>query len=215
MPVNWCEALGTVLANDEVIDGKSECGGYPVVKKMMMQWVIDQPAFAEKLLEGLEEIDWPESTKEIQRNWIGKSTGVEVDFKLVGGGEFSIYTTCIETIYGITFMVLAPDGKITQSLLDRVENREEVEAYIAEAAKKSEIDRTDASKTKTGCRLQGVYAINPVNGKEVPVFIGDFVLGNDGTGAVMAVPSHDQRDFEYAVAHNRSEEHTSELQSPQ
>ena len=201
MPVNWCEALGTVLANDEVIDGKSERGGYPVVKKMMMQWVIDQPAFAEKLLEGLNEIDWPESTKEIQRNWIGKSTGVEVDFQLVGGGAFSIYTTCIETIYGITFMVLAPDGKITASLLDRVENREEVEAYIAEAAKKSEIDRTDASKTKTGCCLKGVYAINPVNGREVPVFIGDFVLGNYGTGAVMAVPSHDQRDFEYAIAH--------------
>ena len=202
MPVNWCEELGTVLANDEVIDGKSERGGYPVVKKMMMQWVIDQPAFAEKLLEGLNEIDWPESTKEIQRNWIGKSTGVEVDFKLVGGGEFSIYTTCIETIYGITFMVLAPDGKITASLLDRVQNREEVDAYIAEAAKKSEIDRTDASKTKTGCCLKGVYAINPVNGREVPVFIGDFVLGNYGTGAVMAVPSHDQRDFEYAIAHN-------------
>ncbi len=201
MPVNWCEALGTVLANDEVIDGKSERGGYPVEKRMMMQWVIDQPAFAEKLLEGLNEIDWPESTKDMQRNWIGKSTGVEVDFKLVGGGEFSIYTTCIETIYGITFMVLAPDGKITERLLDRVENREEVEAYIAEAAKKSEIDRTDAGKTKTGCPLKGVYAINPVNGKEVPVFIGDFVLGNYGTGAVMAVPSHDQRDFEYAVAH--------------
>ena len=202
MPVNWCEALGTVLANDEVIDGKSERGGYPVEKRMMLQWVIDQPAFAESLLEGLNEIDWPESTKEIQRNWIGKSTGVEVDFQLVGGGSFSIYTTCIETIYGITFMVLAPDGKITESLLDRVENIDEVKAYIAEAAKKSEIDRTDASKTKTGCRLQGVYAINPVNGKEVPVFIGDFVLGNYGTGAVMAVPSHDQRDFEYAVAHN-------------
>ncbi len=201
MPVNWCEALGTVLANDEVIDGKSERGGYPVEKRMMMQWVIDQPAFAEKLLDGLNEIDWPESTKEIQRNWIGKSTGVEVDFQLVGGGQFSIYTTCIETIYGITFMVLAPDGTITQSLLERVENVEEVKAYIAEAARKSEIDRTDASKTKTGCRLQGVYAINPVNGKEVPVFIGDFVLGNYGTGAVMAVPSHDQRDFEYAVAH--------------
>ena len=123
MPVNWCEELGTVLANDEVIDGKSERGGYPVVKKNMMQWVIDQPAFAEKLLEGLDEIDWPESTKEIQRNWIGKSTGVEVDFKLVGGGEFSIYTTCIETIYGITFMVLAPDGKIVQGLMDRVQNR--------------------------------------------------------------------------------------------
>ena len=169
---------------------------------MMMQWVIDQPAFAEKLLDGLEEIDWPESTKEIQRNWIGKSTGVEVDFNLVGGGSFSIYTTCIETIYGITFMVLAPDGKIVKGLMDRVENKEEVEAYIKAAAAMSEIDRTDATKTKTGCPLKGVYAINPVNGKEVPVFIGDFVLGNYGTGAVMAGPSHDQRDFEYAIAHN-------------
>ena len=202
MPVNWCEELGTVLSNDEVIDGKSERGGYPVVKKNMMQWVIDQPAFAEKLLEGLNEIDWPESTKEIQRNWIGKSTGVEVDFKLVGGGDFSIYTTCIETTYGITFMVLAPDGKIVQELLDRIENKEEVQAYIDETVKKSDMDRTELNKGKTGCPLQGVYAINPVNGKQVPVFIGDFVLANYGTGAVMAVPSHDQRDFEYAVAHN-------------
>ena len=202
MPVNWCEELGTVLSNDEVIDGKSERGGYPVVKKNMMQWVIDQPAFAEKLLEGLDDIDWPESTKEIQRNWIGKSTGVEVDFKLVGGGEFSIYTTCIETIYGITFMVLAPDGKITESLMDRVENKDEVQAYINETLKKSDMDRTDMNKGKTGCPLKGVYAINPVNGKEVPVFIGDFVLASYGTGAVMAVPSHDQRDFEYAIAHN-------------
>ncbi len=202
MPVNWCEELGTVLSNDEVIDGKSERGGYPVVKKNMMQWVIDQPAFAEKLLEGLEEIDWPESTKEIQRNWIGKSTGVEVDFKLVGGGDFSIYTTCIETIYGITFMVLAPDGKIVQSLMDRVQNKEAVQAYIDETVKKSDMDRTELNKTKSGCPLEGVYAINPVNGKQVPVFIGDFVLANYGTGAVMAVPSHDQRDFEYAIAHN-------------
>ena len=202
MPVNWCEALGTVLSNDEVIDGKSERGGYPVEKRMMMQWVIDQPAFAEKLLDGLNEIDWPESTKEIQRNWIGKSTGVEVDFKLVGGGDFSIYTTCIETIYGITFMVLAPDGKITASLMDRVENKEEVQKYIDETLKKSDMDRTELNKNKTGCPLKGVYAINPVNGKEVPVFIGDFVLANYGTGAVMAVPSHDQRDFEYAIAHN-------------
>ena len=202
MPVNWCEALGTVLSNDEVIDGKSERGGHPVEKRMMMQWVIDQPAFAEKLLDGLNEIDWPESTKEIQRNWIGKSTGVEVDFKIVGGGEFSIYTTCIETIYGITFMVLAPDGKITQSLMDRIENKDEVREYIAETLKKSDMDRTELNKTKTGCPLKGIYAINPVNGKEVPVFIGDFVLANYGTGAVMAVPSHDQRDFEYAISHN-------------
>ena len=202
MPVNWCEALGTVLSNDEVIDGKSERGGYPVEKRMMMQWVIDQPAFAEKLLEGLDDIDWPESTKEIQRNWIGKSTGVEVDFELAHGGSFSIYTTCIETIYGITFMVLAPDGKIVQELMDRVENKDEVEAYISETLKKSDMDRTELNKTKSGCPLKGVCAINPVNGKEVPVFIGDFVLANYGTGAVMAVPSHDQRDFEYAIVHN-------------
>ena len=201
MPVNWCEELGTVLSNDEVIDGKSERGGYPVVKKMMKQWVIDQQSFAEELLSGLDEIDWPESTKEIQRNWIGKSTGVEVDFTIEGGGDFSIFTTCIETIYGITFMVLAPDGDITKSLLDRVENIEEVEAYIAETAKKNDLDRTDLNKTKSGCPLKGIFAINPVNGKKVPVFIGDFVLASYGTGAVMAVPTHDQRDFEYAQAH--------------
>ncbi|EGC04582.1 leucine--tRNA ligase [Ruminococcus albus] len=202
MPVNWCEELGTVLSNDEVIDGKSERGGYPVVRKNMKQWVIDQPAFAEKLLEGLDEIDWPESTKSMQRNWIGKSTGVEVEFDIVGGGEFSIFTTCIETIYGITFMVLAPDGAITESLLDRVQNREEVQAYIDETKKKNDMDRTELNKTKSGCELKGVTCINPVNGKEVRMFIGDFVLASYGTGAVMAVPSHDQRDFEYAVAHN-------------
>ena len=202
MPVNWCEELGTVLSNDEVIDGKSERGGYPVVRKNMKQWVIDQPAFAEKLLDGLEEIDWPESTKAIQRNWIGKSTGVEVEFDIVGGGKFSIFTTCIETIYGITFMVLAPDGAVTESLLDRVENIDEVKAYIEETRKKNDMDRTELNKTKSGCELKGVTCINPVNGKEVRMFIGDFVLASYGTGAVMAVPSHDQRDFEYAIAHN-------------
>ena len=202
MPVNWCEELGTVLSNDEVIDGKSERGGYPVVRKNMKQWVIDQPAFAEKLLEGLNEIDWPESTKDMQRHWIGKLEGVEVDFKIVGGGEFSIYTTCIETIYGITFMVLAPDGQLVRELMPRIENKEEVEAYIAETLKKNDMDRTELNKTKSGCKLKGIYAVNPVNGMEVPVFIGDFVLASYGTGAVMAVPTHDQRDFEYAVAHN-------------
>ena len=202
MPVNWCEELGTVLSNDEVIDGKSERGGYPVVRKNMKQWVIDQPAFAEKLLEGLNEIDWPESTKDMQRHWIGKSEGVEVDFKIVGGGEFSIYTTCIETIYGITFMVLAPDGQLVKELMPRIENKEEVEAYIAETLKKNDMDRTELNKTKSGCKLKGIYAVNPVNGREVPVFIGDFVLASYGTGAVMAVPTHDQRDFEYAVAHD-------------
>ena len=202
MPVNWCEELGTVLSNDEVIDGKSERGGYPVVRKNMKQWVIDQPAFAEELLDGLNEIDWPESTKAIQRNWIGRSTGVEVKFDIVGGGEFSIFTTCIETIYGITFMVLAPDGDIVKGLLDRVQNRDEVQAYIDETLKKNDMDRTELNKTKSGCELKGVTCINPVNGKEVRMFIGDFVLASYGTGAVMAVPSHDQRDFEYAIAHN-------------
>ena len=202
MPVNWCEELGTVLSNDEVIDGKSERGGYPVVRKNMKQWVIDQPAFAEKLLEGLDEIDWPESTKAIQRNWIGRSTGVEVEFQIVGGGKFSIFTTCIETIYGITFMVLAPDGDIVKGLLDRVENRDEVQAYIDETLKKNDMDRTELNKGKSGCELKGVTCINPVNGKEVRMFIGDFVLASYGTGAVMAVPTHDQRDFEYAQVHN-------------
>lgn len=201
MPVNWCEELGTVLSNDEVIDGKSERGGYPVVRKNMKQWVIDQVAFADKLLEGLNEIDWPESTKEMQRHWIGKSEGVEVDFNIVGGGNFSIFTTCIETIYGITFMVLAPDGQLVKELMPRIKNQAEVQAYIDETVKKNDMDRTELNKTKSGCVLEGIYAINPVNGKVVPVFIGDFVLASYGTGAVMAVPSHDQRDFEYAIAH--------------
>ena len=202
MPVNWCEELGTVLANDEVIDGKSERGGYPVVRKDMKQWVIDIPAFAEDLLSGLNDIDWPESTKEMQRNWIGKSEGVEVEFKIKDGGKFSIYTTCIETIYGITFMVLAPENKLVDELKDRIKNWDEVEKYREETALKSDFDRTELNKGKSGVKLDGILAINPVNGKEVPIFLGDFVLASYGTGAVMAVPSHDQRDFEYAIEHN-------------
>ena len=202
MPVNWCEELGTVLANDEVIDGKSERGGYPVVRKYMKQWIIDMPAYAEKLLNGLDELDWPESTKEIQRNWIGKSEGVEVEFKIKDGGEFSIFTTCVETIYGITFMVLAPENELVDKLKDRINNWDEVVKYREETAKKSDFDRTEVNKTKSGVKLEGVVAINPVNGKEVPIFLGDFVLAGYGTGAVMAVPSHDQRDFEYAQKYN-------------
>ena len=202
MPVNWCEELSTVLANDEVIDGKSERGGYPVVRKNMKQWIIDIPAFAEKLLEGLEELDWPESTKEIQRNWIGKSEGVEVEFEIKGGGSLAIYTTCIETIYGITFMVVAPESKLVDSLKNRIENWDEVVKYREEVAKKSDFDRTEVNKDKTGLELKGILAINPVNGKEVPVFLGDFVLASYASGAVMAVPSHDQRDFEFAKKYN-------------
>ena len=202
VPVNWCEGLGCVLANDEIVDGKSERGGFPVVKKNMKQWVIDIPKYADKLLAGLDDLDWPESTKAMQRNWIGRSTGVEVDFELVGGGKFSIFTTCIETIYGITFMVLAPEHKLVTDLKDKIENWDEVKAYIDETAKKSDMERTELNKGKTGCELKGISAINPVNGKKVRMFIGDFVLASYGTGAVMAVPSHDQRDFEYAIAHN-------------
>jgi leucyl-tRNA synthetase len=202
MPVNWCEELGTVLSNDEVIDGKSERGGFPVVRKNMKQLCIDQPKFAERLLEGLDEIDWPASTKEMQRNWIGKSTGVEMDVEIAGGGKFSIFTTCIETVYGITFFVIAPDGKLIQELMPRVENKEEVQAYIDETAKKSAMDRTELNKGKSGVEVKGIKAINPINGEEVPIFLGDFVLGDYGTGAVMAVPAHDQRDFEYAKEHN-------------
>ena len=201
MPVNWCEELGTVLSNDEVIDGKSERGGYPVIRKYMKQLCIDQPKFAERLLEGLNEIDWPESTKEMQRNWIGKSTGVEMDVKTTTGGSFSIYTTCIETVYGITFFVIAPDGKLITELMPQVENKDEVEAYIKETASKSAMDRTELNKGKTGVMVKGIKAINPINGEEVPIFLGDFVLGDYGTGAVMAVPAHDQRDFEYAKEH--------------
>ena len=202
MPVNWCEELGTVLSNDEVIDGKSERGGYPVVRKNMKQLCIDQPKFAERLLEGLNEIDWPESTKEMQRNWIGKSTGVEMDVEINTGGKFSIFTTCIETVYGITFFVIAPDGKLIQELMPKVENKEEVEEYIRETAKKSAMDRTELNKGKSGVEVKGIKAINPINHEEVPIFLGDFVLGDYGTGAVMAVPAHDQRDFEYAKEHN-------------
>lgn len=202
MPVNFCEELGCVLANDEIVDGKSERGGYPVVKKYMKQWIIDIAKYGDRLIEGLEKINWPESTKTMQKNWIGKSEGVEVDFELVGGGKFSIFTTCIETIYGITFMVMAPEAKMVDQLKDRIKNWDEVEKYRKETAKLSDLERTSLNKGKSGVKLEGVFAINPVNNKKVPVFIGDFVLASYGTGAVMAVPSHDQRDFEYAVAHN-------------
>lgn len=201
MPVNWCEGLGCVLANDEIVDGKSERGGFPVVKKNMRQWVIDMPKYAEKLLSGLDNLDWPESTKAMQRNRIGKSEGVEVEFNIVGGGKFSIFTTCIETIYGITFMVVAPDAKLVEELKPRIKNWNEVEEYRKQTEKLSDIERTDLNKGKSGVKLEGIYAINPVNGKEVPVFVGDFVLPTYGTGAVMAVPTHDQRDYEYALVH--------------
>ena len=197
MPVNWCEELGTVLANDEVIDGKSERGGYPVIRKNMKQWVIDIPAFAEKLLSGLDEIDWPESTKEIQRNWIGKSIGAHVNFKVKDSDEkFTVFTTRCDTLFGATYCVLAPEQRLV-NLITTSTQKEEVEKYKKECASKSELERTELNKDKTGV-FTGAYAINPVNGSEIPIWISDYVLATYGTGAIMAVPAHDDRDYEFA-----------------
>ena len=202
VPVNWCPKCKSVLSNEDAAGGVCERCGTSVVQKEKSQWMLRMSDYAEDLLTGLEDTHFAEKVKLGQINWIGKSTGVEMDVNIVGGGKFSIFTTCIETVYGITFFVIAPDGKLIKELLPRVENKDEALAYINETAKKSAMDRTELNKGKTGCILKGIKAINPVNGREVPVFLGDFVLGSYGTGAVMAVPSHDQRDFEYAVAHN-------------
>ena len=197
MPVNWCEELGTVLSNDEVIDGKSERGGYPVIRKNMRQWVIDIPAYAEKLLEGLETIDWPESTKEIQRNWIGKSIGAQVTFKVDGHNEsFVVFTTRCDTLFGATYCVLAPEHVLVEKIVSG-EQKEAVEAYRKECATKSDLERTELNKDKTGV-FTGAYAINPVNGKKIPIWISDYVLSSYGTGAIMAVPAHDERDYAFA-----------------
>jgi leucyl-tRNA synthetase len=200
-PVNWCEGLGTVLANDEIIDGKSERGGFPVVKRNMKQWVIDVPKFAEDLLSGLDTLDWPESTKEAQRNWIGKSEGVQVDFK-INDTNVPIFTTCIETIYGVTFIVISPENEIVDKLLPLCKNRQEVIKFREEVKKQSDLERSDLSTEKQGVVLDGVFAINPVNNTRVKVCLGNFVLNSYGTGAVMAVPTHDQRDFEFAKKYN-------------
>ena len=202
VPVNWCPNCKIVLSNEDAAGGVCERCGSSVIQKEKSQWMLKMSEYAEDLLKGLDDTNFAEKVKIGQINWIGKSTGVEVDVDIVGGGKFSIFTTCIETIYGVTFFVIAPDGKLVKELMPRVENKDEVLKYIKETQKKSNMDRTQLNKEKSGCILKGIEAINPVNGKKVPVFIGDFVLGTYGTGAVMAVPSHDQRDFEYAKAHN-------------
>ena len=202
IPVNWCPNCKMVLSNEDAAGGVCERCGSTVEQKEKSQWMLKMSEYAEDLLTGLNDTHFAEKVKLGQINWIGKSTGVEVDIDIVGGGKFSIFTTCIETIYGITFFVIAPDGKLIKELMPRIENKDEVNAYIKETLKKSNMDRTELNKGKSGVELKGLKAINPVNGKEVPIFIGDFVLGSYGTGAVMAVPSHDQRDFEYATVHN-------------
>lgn len=198
MPVNWCEELGTVLANDEVINGKSERGGFPVVRKNMKQWVLDIPKYADILLDGLNELDWPESTKEIQRNWIGKSVGAEVNFKVADHDnlQFTVFTTRPDTLFGATYCVLAPEHNLVKAITTDVQ-KEAVDNYIALAASKSDLERTELNKDKTGV-FTGSYAVNPVNNEKIPIWISDYVLATYGTGAIMAVPAHDQRDYEFA-----------------
>lgn len=198
MPVNWCEELGTVLANDEIIDGKSERGGFPVVRKNMKQWVLDIPAYAETLLKNLDDLDWPESTKEIQRNWIGKSVGALVNFKVSGFEDlsFTVFTTRCDTLFGATYCVLAPESDLVQKITT-TEQKKLVDEYINTCSSKSDLERTELNKEKTGV-FTGAYAINPVNGKEIPIWISDYVLASYGTGAIMAVPAHDQRDYDFA-----------------
>ncbi len=202
IPVNWCPSCKTVLSNEDAAGGVCERCGSLVVQKEKSQWMLRMSNYAEDLLKGLDDTNFADKVKLGQINWIGKSKGVEVDIDIVGGGKFSIFTTCIETIYGITFFVIAPDGKLIKELMPRVENKDEILEYIEETSKKSNMDRTELNKGKTGVEVKGIKAINPVNGKEVPIFLGDFVLGDYGTGAVMAVPAHDGRDYEYAKVHS-------------
>lgn len=197
VPVNWCPALGTVLANEEVIDGKSERGGHPVIRKPMRQWVLKITEYAERLLEDLEELDWSESIKDMQRNWIGKSEGAEVVFDIEGqDASLTVFTTRPDTLFGATYAVLAPEHELVKAITTDAQ-REAVQAYQDQAARKSDLERTDLAKEKTGV-FTGAYAINPVNGAKLPIWIADYVLAGYGTGAIMAVPGHDERDYEFA-----------------
>ncbi len=195
--VNWCPALGTVLANEEVSDGKSERGGHPVIRKPMRQWMLKITAYGERLLEGVERLDWPEGIKAMQRNWIGKSEGAEVDFDIENDlGKLRVFTTRPDTLFGATYMVVAPEHPLLGQLVTP-EQKDAVEAYVLAAARQSERDRTDAGRPKTGVAT-GRSAINPVNGQRIPIWVADYVLGGYGTGTIMAVPAHDERDFAFA-----------------
>ena len=229
VPVNWCPALGTVLANEEVIDGKSERGNHPVIRRPMRQWMLKITEYAERLLKDLDTLDWPEGVKEMQRNWIGKSTGALVEFGVVGkdgasGGtparasasqtasgwgipaplpkeeKITVYTTRCDTLFGATYMVVSPEHALVKKWLDAgvLANADAVVAYQKKAASKSDLERTELNKEKTGVKLEGVAGVNPVNGEALPIFISDYVLASYGTGAIMAVPAHDERDFDFA-----------------
>ncbi|MEI4619522.1 leucine--tRNA ligase [Bacillus pfraonensis] len=201
VPVNWCPALGTVLANEEVIDGKSERGGHPVERRPMKQWMLKITAYGDRLLEDLEDLDWPESLKDMQRNWIGRSEGAEVHFNIDGTDEkFTVFTTRPDTLFGATYCVLAPEHALVAEITT-AEQKEAVEAYINSVKMKSDLERTELAKEKTGV-FTGAYAVNPVNGEKLPIWIADYVLATYGTGAVMAVPAHDERDYEFASVFN-------------
>lgn len=196
--VNWCPALGTVLANEEVIDGKSERGGHPVERRPMKQWMLKITAYADRLIDDLEEVDWPESIKDMQRNWIGRSEGAEVTFAIDGSDQnFTVFTTRPDTLFGATYCVLAPEHKLVEQITT-ADQRQAVEAYLEKVKMKSDLERTDLAKEKTGV-FTGAYAVNPINGKKVPIWIADYVLVSYGTGAIMAVPAHDERDYEFAT----------------
>lgn len=197
VPVNWCPALGTVLANEEVIDGRSERGNHPVIRKPMRQWVLKITEYAERLLQDLDELDWPESLKDMQRNWIGKSKGAEVRFVIDGHNEeLVVFTTRPDTLFGATYCVVAPEHELVERITT-AEQQAAVKAYQEQAARKSDLERTDLAKDKTGV-FTGSYAVNPANGAKLPIWIADYVLAGYGTGAIMAVPGHDQRDWEFA-----------------
>ena len=202
IPVNYCPELGTVLANEEVIDGKSERGGYPVIRMPMRQWILRITAYADKLEKDLEDLDWPKSTLEMQRNWIGRSSGVSIRFPIKGKENefFDVFTTRVDTLFGCTYCCLAPEHPLVQKLVSP-EQKEAVEAYVKASASKSDLARTGTNQEKTGVYL-GVEAINPINGKAIPVYIADYVLGSYGSGAVMAVPAHDTRDYAFAKKHD-------------
>ena len=201
VPVNWCPALGTVLSNEEVIDGKSERGGHPVERRPMRQWVLKITDYAEKLLADLDILDWPESLKAMQRNWIGKSVGAEIDFKIEGTDKaFTVFTTRADTVFGVSYCVLAPEHKLVEEIVTEGQ-RAAVEEYLDIVKRKSDLERTDLNKDKTGV-FTGAYAINPVSGEKVELWIADYVLASYGTGAVMAVPAHDERDYEFATKFN-------------
>ena len=196
-PVNWCEELGTVLANEEVINGVSERGGYPVVRKPMKQWVLKITDYADRLLQDLDTLDWPSATIEMQKNWIGKSEGVVIIFKIDQSDQtFEVFTTRVDTLFGATYCVLAPEHPLIKKITTP-DHINEVHQYVQQCASKSDLERTELNKDKTGV-FTGAYAINPVNDKKIPIYIGDYVLASYGTGAVMAVPCHDQRDYEFA-----------------